>query len=56
MFAAEGKDETKATTSLLRIIFTDEVASKYSWKGQKGKNSLSGLYIFNIIISEFFIF
>lgn len=52
MFASERKDEVRALTSILRLLFSDELAVKYSWKGQKGKNSLHNLNIFNIIISK----
>jgi len=39
IFASEGKTAEKVTTSLLKLIFTLELASEYSWKGQKGKKN-----------------
>ncbi|XP_029348156.1 uncharacterized protein LOC115034826 [Acyrthosiphon pisum] len=51
IFASEGKTAEKVTTSLLKLIFTLELASEYSWKGQKGKKKLHDHHIFKVIIA-----
>lgn len=47
-----GKKAEKVTTSLLKLIFTLELASEYSWKGQKGKKKLHDHHIFKVNIGK----
>ncbi|CAI6376203.1 unnamed protein product [Macrosiphum euphorbiae] len=50
VFASEGKSVQKVTTNMLKTIFSYELASQYSWKGQKNKKKLHTLNIFKVII------
>ncbi|XP_022177340.1 uncharacterized protein LOC111038511 [Myzus persicae] len=50
VFASEGKSIQKVTTNMLKTIFSYELASEYSWKGQKNKKKLHTLNIFKVII------
>ncbi|XP_029347977.1 uncharacterized protein LOC107882504 isoform X2 [Acyrthosiphon pisum] len=51
VFASEGKTISKVTNNLLKTIFTNELASMYSWKGQKNKKKLEDLHISKVIIA-----
>jgi len=38
---------------MLKTIFSYELASQYSWKGQKNKKKLHTLNIFKVIIGKY---
>uniref|UniRef100_A0A2S2NLM2 DUF4806 domain-containing protein n=1 Tax=Schizaphis graminum TaxID=13262 RepID=A0A2S2NLM2_SCHGA len=50
VFASEGKNISKVTYSILKIMFSDELLKYYSWKGQKNKKPFSEFKICKVII------
>lgn len=53
IFASEGKNISKVTYSILKIMFSDELLKYYSWKGQKNKKPFSEFKICKVIIGRY---